>query len=129
MSGNVEIVAELLESESKNKQPEDHNGMNPLHYAAKYGQLRVFQMIVEKFGEWKLKDIDGYTPLHEAACNGHFEVCKFIVEMTKKYCQNGFILNELNKYGVTPFQRAAEVGELEVCKLLIDNAANKNPES
>ena len=37
ISGNVEIVAELLESESKNKQPEDHNGMTPLHYAAKNG--------------------------------------------------------------------------------------------
>ena len=129
MSGNVEIVAELLETESKKKQPEDHNGRTPLHYAASNGHLRAFQMIVEKFGEWKLKDIDGYTPLHEAACNGHFEVCKFIVEMTKNYCPNGFILNELNEYGVTPFQRAAEGGELEVCKLLIDNAANKNPET
>ena len=32
ISGNVEIVSELLQIESNNKQPEDHNGRTPLHY-------------------------------------------------------------------------------------------------
>ena len=125
MSGNIDIVAELLKIQSDSL-PVDEIGRTPLHYAANDGHLVVCEMIVEKFRDVNPKDKKGYTPLLEAACNGHLEVCKFIVEKVKETNPNGFN-HEVNAYLTTPLQEAAEAGHIEICELLIHNAKEKNP--
>ena len=125
MTGNIEIVAELLKTQSGD-QPKDEHGKTPLHHAAFCGYSEICKMIVEKFKDANPKDKRDVTPLHEAAFTGSLDVCKFIVEYVKENNPNGFTL-EFDVYNQTPFHVANELYHLKICQFLIDNAVEKNP--
>ena len=125
MTRNIEIVAELLKTQSGD-QPKDEHGYTPLHRAASNGDLEICKMIVEKFKDVNPKDNQDNTPLHEAAVRGNLEVCQFIVAFIKENNPNGFTL-EIDLHEKTPFHWAAEMGHIEVCRFLIDSIVVKNP--
>ena len=104
------------------KNPRNHWGETPLHYAASKGHLKVCEYIVDKVEDKNPKDINGRTPLHYAAFNGYLQVYSLI--MPKVQDKNPFDLNYL-----TPLHYAAQHGYSQICEYILDNADNKNPNS
>ena len=66
------------------KNPQNHYGQTPLHFAAKAGQLEICRLIIDSVADKNPGYVNGqtpyWTPLHEAAKSGHLEVCKLILE-------------------------------------------------
>ena len=112
------------------------NKYTPLHVAAKYGQLEVFEMI----GEW-VPDINppssllgdqirGLTPLHLAARYGHLPVCERIIDVLEEERILEFLDHNKNPpdvNGLTPLHCAAYGGHVDVCQLLLDHIDEKRP--
>ena len=104
------------------KNPRNHLGETPLHYAASKGHLKVCEYIVDKVEDKNPKDINGKTPLHYAAFNGHLQVYNLI--MPKVQDKNPYDI-----YKFTPLHYAAFHGHLPICKYILDNVSNKNPKT
>ena len=105
MSGNIDIVAELLKTHSGDL-TRDEYGKTPLHRAASNGDLELYRMFGENFKDGNPKDKQDNTPLHEAAGIGQLDLCKFIVECIKKSTGKGFSL-QCDDNGKSPFHTAA----------------------
>ena len=119
--------------------------MSSLLWAARYGHLEIFMLLIENTSDknppWNL----GWTPLHEVASggrlnsiysaiehngalpididakNGHFKICEFlitnIVDKNPSY----------NRDGTTALHVAAKFNQLDACKLIMQNVTDKNP--
>ena len=57
-----------------NEHPKNSNGKSPIHFAAQYGHLEVYKLLVENVENKNHGDNDGITPLHMAAKYGHLDV-------------------------------------------------------
>ena len=113
-------VGNVTKQDSKN--PRNHWGETPLHYAASKGHLKVCEYIVDKVEVKNPKDINGSTPLHYAAINGYLQVYNLI--MPKVQDKNPFDVNYL-----TPLHYAGQQGYSQICEYILDNIDNKNPYS
>ena len=119
--------------------------MSSLLWAARYGHLEIFMLLIEntsdKNPQWNL----GWTPLHEAASggrlnsiysalehdgalpidvaakNGHLKICEFLI--TNFVDKNP----SHNVDGTTALHVAARFNQLDACKLILQNVADKNP--
>ena len=104
MSGNVEIVAELLETESKKKQPEDHNGRTPLHYAAEGGSFKVCKLIMKNLRSFDCKlcvQMYTYTATDRKSLKYHYRT----IHKGEKIPE---VKNPADHNGVTPLHKAAK---------------------
>ena len=76
----------------QDKNPKSATGWTPLHYAAFYRHVEIYQMIIEVAKDKNPKDIHGQTPLKLAAGYGEIERVyqqykpKSTVEASKKSC-------------------------------------------
>ena len=130
MIGNTAMIEKLIQigaqfNESLHSLNEDILGIDshfctPLHYAARNGHLRAYEVIMEIY---LIKNPEcGYmTPFHMAAKHGHFSICELIINNVEDK-------NPKNVYGVTPLHFAVQGGFLEICKLIVDKVIDKNPE-
>ena len=89
-----------------------------MHSAAKYGDLELCKLILEKVQYKYYYDKNGITPLSYSAQNSRKEVYKlfFCLENSTK-----------DDYGKTPLHYAAEKGYLKECKVILENVQEKNP--
>ena len=62
----------------KNKTPTDKAGRTPLHFAARYGHLKICKIIIDTLVDTNPPDDNGITPLRLATEKGHFEICNLI---------------------------------------------------
>lgn len=56
-----------------------HN-ITPLHVAAKWGKIKMVNLLMSKGANIDAKTRDGLTPLHCAARSGHHEVVDILIE-------------------------------------------------
>ena len=61
------------------KNPADHNGVTPLHKAAKEGHMNICKMLLENTNDKDPVDEDGNTPLKIAARNNNLELIKLLL--------------------------------------------------
>ena len=97
---------------------------NPLHYAARYGQLEVFKLLTESTSDKNPQCHFGWTPLHEALSGGHLNCYDFIAVATHRH---HIQVNVKAVDGALPIAIAANEGHLEICRFLLVNTADKNP--
>lgn len=56
------------------------NAISPMHVAAKWGQLQMLTLLLEKEAQINIQTRDGLTPLHCAARSGYVRVVDFLLE-------------------------------------------------
>ena len=83
---------------------------DPIHDAAKVGDLAAVQAQLDAGVDVNAKDWLGGTALLEAAIKGHKEVVELLIA-------KGADVNAKDKYGKTPLYLAAERGHKEVASL------------
>jgi hypothetical protein len=90
---------------------------NPLHEAAKRGNINFLNECVGNRMSVNGLDKAGSTPLHWAAHGGHIECVKRLLDVHN--CE----VNVLNKLGDTPLHSAAWRGHADVVELLLERGA------
>ena len=56
------------------------NAIAPMHVAAKWGQLPMIQLLLQKEAIINIQTRDGLTPLHCAARSGYVRVVDYLLE-------------------------------------------------
>jgi ankyrin repeat protein len=92
---------------------------DPIHDAAKNGDLAGVQAELDKGTDVNAKDEWGWTPLHSAAGIGHKETVELLIS-------EGADVNAMTNTGWTPLHLAGSGGQKEIAELLIANGANVN---
>jgi len=90
---------------------------NPLHEAAKRGNISFMQECINNKVSVNGLDKAGSIPLHWAAHGGHTECVQMLLQVPN--CQ----INVQNKLGDTPLHSAAWKGHANVVQLLLDRGA------
>mmetsp|Transcript_6427 Transcript_6427/g.18135 ORF Transcript_6427/g.18135 Transcript_6427/m.18135 type:complete len:580 (+) Transcript_6427:351-2090(+) len=91
---------------------EDHPGYRPIHYAAKYGNLRQVRKLMAWNVSVETKSYWGETPLHCAARNSQVETIAFLMESEA----NTFAADDA---GNTVLHHAAEKANMHTVKFLL----------
>jgi ankyrin repeat protein len=151
--GNEPEVTRLLDEDPSLLERVVHRGTRrrPLAVAARYGQLGVVRLLMERGAEMSARGKSGSTALHWAAGRGHEEVVSFLLEQgaqpnianeSKKTplmlaCEKGHLggvqalaqhlggqrLDKKSRFGKTALHFAAEWGHEEVVKFLLGQGA------
>ena len=97
------------------------DGRSLLHWAADYGNLDIYQSVMDKVPDKNPKDKEGTTPLHCAADNGHLGICQLILKNTEQKCPK-------DEVGWTPLHCSAGKGHTLIHKMIMTVSSDKNPE-
>ena len=116
---DVKLVKELIDEGADVNKALTTDGDTPLCIAARYGQLDVAQLLLDRGAEVNKADRYGSTPLYIAARYGQLAVAELLLD-------KGAEVNLANTYGATPLWIAVQEGKLDVAKLLIDKGADVN---
>ena len=92
---------------------------DPIHDAARDGDLAGVQAELDKDVDVDTKDDNGSTPLHKAALGGHKEIVELLIT-------NGADVNAKGDAESTPLHYAAGYGHKEIAELLIAKGADVN---
>ena len=117
MFGNCKILKKWLEY-LPSEMDHQYEKVHPLEFAASYGQLEAYILIVEKFADKNPQDSNGLTPLHQAAAQGHYHICQWILHNVKNNHPRDKIFDE------TPLECAAENGHVAICELIMNESKN-----
>ena len=98
--------------------PFGKNGETMLHSAAKNGNVKLCEMILDNLEDDNKnpKSKTGMTPLHYAAESGHVEIYRMIIEKINLKCNFCKYKNPKNKNGITPSQLAELNGHSEITR-------------
>uniref|UniRef100_A0A3B3I3E4 Ankyrin repeat and sterile alpha motif domain containing 6 n=1 Tax=Oryzias latipes TaxID=8090 RepID=A0A3B3I3E4_ORYLA len=97
LSGNSQLVKEILEEDPAQVNSSNQEGATPLMIAAVSGQLEVVQLMVEKNADIDKQDgVHGWTALMQATYHGNKEVVKYLLSQ-------GADVNLRAKNGYTAF--------------------------
>ena len=118
----IDSVPQLTCGDHFHKNPQNTDGVTPLHLAALNGHFETCAFIIKLVSNRNPKDKNGNTPLHGAAKRGHLQIYKLIM----KYLVDK---NPANNVGWTPLHVASSSNQLEAIKLIMCHVQNKNPES
>ena len=97
------------------------DGRTLLHWAADYGNVDIYQSIMEKVSDKNPKDKTGITALHCAADVGHPGICQLILNNVTDKCPK-------DKKGHTPLHCSARKGHIRIHKMIMETLEDKNPE-
>ena len=56
----------------------DDHGFSPLHWAAKYGQYKIAELLIHRGARVNVVNKGDDTPLHLAAAHGHHDVVRLV---------------------------------------------------
>ena len=92
----------------------NNDGWTPLHYACRYGHLKIVQYFIrEKHCNLLCENNNGSTPLHYACVTGHLNIAQYLIR--EKHCNPSCV----NKYAGTPLHYACSNGRLNIAEYLI----------
>jgi len=94
-------------------------GWQPVHSAARNGQLPALMMLRRKGADLSTTDTMGRTALHYAIESDHLRVAKWLIE-------NGAAVEARENNGRTPLHVAARRGWVPIADLLLKRGANIN---
>ena len=107
----IETLKKLGEAIYKYQQDFSNVQLSPLHVAATFGDLELFEYILSKVKVNNPVTDKKWTPFHEAVSLGHLEIVKCIFKEVQDK-------NPKEKDGWTPIHSAAYYGHLEILKYL-----------
>lgn len=118
--GAVGSVQRLLMADPTLEERAERHGILFLALAARYGQLEVVQMLLQRMGERGLetRDWEGGTALHYAAKKGYEGVVALLLK-------HGAQANSRDDYNYTPLIYASAYGHLGVVKLLVQHMGGR----
>lgn len=93
---------------------------NPLHEAAKRGNLTFLQECLDNRVSVNGLDKSGSTALHWAASGGHTDCAKALLSI------HNVEVNVQNKLGDTPLHNASWKGHAEIVEMLLEKGADTN---
>ena len=112
----MQILQWILNQE--NELPKDSEGVTPLHWAARLGNIEVFQEILNHFPEEINPSCNyGITPLAWGCINGHF---KFVEYLLEKLCKANQRFLPIEPSGISPLHHCALHGHLEIYKMIVE---------
>jgi len=93
-------------------------GYMPLHYAARYGQVKAAEYLIQRGAKVNGRCSYGSTPLSMAAEKGHTGVVRLLIA-------NGADVH-IKSHDSTPLHYAVNFGHRDAAEILIDSGANIN---
>jgi len=95
-------------------------GETPLHWAARYGQKEVVELLLDQGADPDIAELErGSTPFTEAAIHNHAEIVKLMVA-------RGVDVDRRLFYGNTVLHIKAKTGDIELVDLLLSLGADIN---
>ncbi|MDD5051514.1 MAG: ankyrin repeat domain-containing protein [Sulfuricurvum sp.] len=113
--GNIEKIQNYLQNHNVDEQNEA--GLTALHVAIKLGDLKIFQLLLDKGADINAQDFNGNTPLILAVKKKNIELVTFVI-------LHGADVNLANNDGITPLHQAAFSGNEDVTDFLLKAKAN-----
>lgn len=116
---SIELVQFMLEhgasvnSGNKKVYPE----YTELHFAAKTGNVAIFQLLIDSGSDINIESTHYETPLHIACACGNTEIVKILLARGAKIIAKDIL-------GDTPLHYAAQSGNIETVKLLVKSGAD-----
>jgi len=92
-----------------------------MHLAAQYGQLDMFEMILDEEENKNPKNRKGETPFLAACCKGCMNIALLLL---KKADELQIDLNAKSRYGETAFYLACDNDHSEVAEMLMKNSSD-----
>ena len=114
--GKLEIFTYLLKK-LLHKNPENEQGVTPLHMAATNGHFDICRLLIANIlTEKNPRDNTGRTPLHAAAYKGYLDICKVLLFNTADK-------NPRDDNGATPLKLAYEfpAKHFHICQFIIEH--------
>jgi ankyrin repeat protein len=105
--GHLVRLRALIEADPRRASAINPEGEQPLHQAAKTGQLMAAALLVERGAPVNARTVRGVTPLHLAAAFGHAALVRYLLEA-------GADVEAREEAGVTPLMAAQESGHLDL---------------
>ena len=126
----------MIKEIESNCNPKSETGQTPLHNAAEFGHLEVFELIANillyycnNCSSINPKKKDGSTPLHKAAKNGHLQICKYILthlESKNPTDKKGeALLHSVTIFPPNTYSRDRKI-QFEVYKRIAESVEDKN---
>jgi ankyrin repeat protein len=144
---NVSHVRQLI-SQGADVNQRTAEGATPLHFAARFGQIPLTQLLLEEGADVHATYQSTWTPLHLAAKGGHVDVAKLLLEfganvndmegrdtplhiavqerhqrMVSFLLAKGASVHTPFKEGWTALHIAAQAGDTDITRLLLDAGA------
>ncbi|KAK6177473.1 hypothetical protein SNE40_015567 [Patella caerulea] len=104
---------------------QDEEGLTPLHYAAKNGNIEMVRVLLHRGADVSIKENDDFlTPLSIACKNhgDHDDIVKLLIDW-------GANIDHKHRFNDTPLHEAIENGLVRCVECLLENGANVNSQS
>ena len=116
-AGDVETLLAMADAGPPGLGFATQDGTTLTCVAARFGQAKMVQVLVDKGANLDLANKLGMTAVHVAAGSGHAKVVQMLAD-------EGANLDLADKESITPTCRAAMYGHTEVVQVLADKGAN-----
>jgi ankyrin repeat protein len=97
--GDLKTVKKLIDEFRTTPNEKDKDGWAPLHYASKYGHVKVIEYLIKEGASIDVKDDMGYTPLVVAVAMGESDTAKYLIDkgadINVKVCVDKIVKNQL----------------------------------
>jgi len=150
-NGNTTEILKVFEEDTQQMKTDLGMGLTPLHYAAYFQNVSVFDYLLQKGGDLNTLDQRGLTPIEQATTMNSVEIINLLVskgaglqvpssrlpllhratvsrgaEVLHYLLDRGFEINEKDNTGRTPLMMAVDFGNLEAARALILRGADIN---
>ena len=111
----------------------DAGGETPLFRAVWYGDLEMFQVLLDYKADVNARNAGNFSPIHQLPLGSqsldvHHHSPQMLVDIARLLLEHGADLNAQSTIGWTPLHEAAEFGQVEVARVFLERGANVGAE-